>query len=197
MKINNRELSLAHLVIGAGVVLLVAQVLGFSLGAVSWPFFVIAPGAVFLYLAYSGDEDKAGFIFPGAIVTGTGLILLYQSMTGHWHSWAYAWTLYPLFVGLAIQFHGRRTHNHSEVQKGYELAKGAGMAFVGFFLFFEVLIFGGVQNLALILIGGGILMLVLRKNGINMELPKSKRDYTNGTAPKVKNDEYDQYDPII
>lgn len=197
MNINGRELSLAHIIIGAGVVLLFAQIFGFSIGAVSWPFFVIAPGAVFLYLAYTGDEDKAGFIFPGAIVTGTGLILLYQSMTGHWSSWAYAWTLYPLFVGLAVQFHGRRTHNQHEVEKGYELAKGAGMAFIGFFLFFEVLIFGGIQNLAMILIGGGILMLVLRNKGVEFELPKSKRVYSNGTAEKVKNDEYDQYDPII
>src|SRR5687767_10207750 len=84
--------------IGLGILFLLGQVFGFSLFSVLWPFFVILPGAAFLYGAFTGGKNAAGLAVPGSVITGTGLILLYQSLTNHWESWAYAWTLYPVFV---------------------------------------------------------------------------------------------------
>src|SRR5215813_518898 len=94
--------------IGLGLLFLLGQILNVSIFSFLWPFFVIIPGAAFLYFAITGGKNTAGLAVPGTVVTGTGLILLYQSLTNHWESWAYAWTLYPVFVGLALTFMGRR-----------------------------------------------------------------------------------------
>ena len=53
-----------------------------------------------------------------AIVTGTGLILLYQNSTGRWQTWAYIWALYPVFLGLGLMFLGRRTDDEGTRRAG-------------------------------------------------------------------------------
>src|ERR1700690_3598306 len=80
-----------------------------------WPVLILMPGVALLYLAvggdrgrpYSGVSSNAPLAIPGALVTGTGAILLYQSLTGNWASWAYAWTLYPALLGAGLWLMGR------------------------------------------------------------------------------------------
>ena len=43
---------------------------------------------------------------PACIEGGIGGLLYWQNATGHWESWAYAWTLIPGFVGLGIMLTG-------------------------------------------------------------------------------------------
>src|SRR5438552_19018391 len=89
--------------IGIGVLVFLGQLTGFGgMFSTFCPLFVAIPGLAFLYFAYTGDRKVAGLAVPGTVITGTGLILFYQNITGHWQSWAYVWTLYPLFVGLAL-----------------------------------------------------------------------------------------------
>ena len=65
-----------------------------------WPFWVIAPGLVFLFAAIiSGVTDLA---VPGSIITGIGLILYYQNHYNDWQSWAYVWALIIVFVGIGV-----------------------------------------------------------------------------------------------
>ncbi len=92
----------AMAIIGVGVFLLLAQfgVFSFNLMGLLWPFFIIIPGLAFLYPAWKGGPDTAPLAIPGAIITGTGALLLLQSVTGRWESWAYVWTLYPVFLAL-------------------------------------------------------------------------------------------------
>ena len=73
--------------IALGVLLLLGQLTGFGgmLGSL-WPLFVMVPGLAFLYFAYTGDKKAAGLAVPGMVITGTGLILFYQNITGHWES---------------------------------------------------------------------------------------------------------------
>jgi hypothetical protein len=108
----------AFSLIGLGVLFLLSQIFGFSLFSLLWPLFVIIPGAAFLYFAITGDKKMAGLAVPGTVITGTGLILLFQSITGYWQSWAYAWTLYPLFVGLALTFMGQRPGMKGRIKPG-------------------------------------------------------------------------------
>jgi len=159
----------AAVLIGLGVFFLAAQIfdLGFFFGWL-WPFFIIIPGAIFLYFAYTGGKNQAGLAIPGAIITGTGAILFYQNMTNHWESWAYAWTLYPLFVGLGLGFMSRRTGDEGTRKASETLIRIGGFAFIGFAALFELFLFGrgGIFSnlfLPIVLIGAGLFML-MRKN---------------------------------
>ncbi len=150
--------------IGVGALFLLAQTFNFSLFGALWPLFVLIPGGAFLYFALTGGKDKAGLAVPGAIIGGTGAILMYQNLTGHWESWAYAWLLYPVFLGLALQFMGRRTGDQGTYNTGGGFVRFGGIAFLIAAAMFELVIFGGggiLGGLALplLLIGLGGLML--------------------------------------
>jgi hypothetical protein len=157
--------------IGVGILFLMTNVFGIELNfwGAAWPFFVIVPGAVFLWLAVTGGKQALGFVFPGAIVTGTGLILLAQNLTNYWESWAYVWTLYPVFVGAALLFHGSRTGEQAQSNTGRNLVRGGLTAFLILGAIFELFIFervGGIGTLLvpLLLIGAGVFMLRGRRS---------------------------------
>ncbi len=146
-----------------GLLFLVGQVFNFSILGTLWPFFIIAPGAAFLHFARK-DKSSAGLAVPGSIITGTGLILLYQAVTGHWASWAYAWSLYPLFLGLALRYMGRQTDDPQMARTGDGFVTWSGLAFIVLAALFELLIFnaGGIFGsllLPLVLIAGGAFLL--------------------------------------
>jgi hypothetical protein len=152
--------------IALGVLFLFANILNIEidfLGA-AWPFFIIVPGVAVLAMALTGDKSTAGMIFPGILVTGTGLILLAQNLTGYWQSWAYIWAAYPAMVGAAIMLHGQHVGKEKDVESGRSLLNLGVVLLLGFGTFFELLIFresGVLSNLVvpLLLIGiGGYLL---------------------------------------
>ena len=55
---------------------------------------------------FAGGKQAAGFAIPGTIVSGVGLVLLFQNITQHWESMSYFWTLIILFVGIGIYIMG-------------------------------------------------------------------------------------------
>jgi len=122
-----------------------------------WPLFILLPGLAFIYAAHSGGRGASGLIFPGAIIAGTGGLLLYQSITGHWESWAYAWTLYPVFIGMAMRFNGDRMNINKEVEVGNGLVKYGLLAFATLALMFEIVIFSGISLWLLLAAGVGYL----------------------------------------
>lgn len=158
---NNR--ASGWLLVGLGMLFVLTQVFGFTM-ATLWPLFVVLPGIPFLYAAHQNKENS-GLIFPGVIITGTGLLLLYQSLFDHWESWAYAWILYPVFVGIAMQYNGKAEGNDSEVRAGRGMVTYGLMALAGAGFLFEGLIFGGLMGglmgwvLPLVLILGGVYLL--------------------------------------
>lgn len=176
--------------VAIGALFLLAQVFNFSIFGVLWPLLIILPGAAFLYAAFSGGKKQSGLAVPGSIITGTGLILMFQNLTGHWESWAYIWALYPVFLGWALSFMGQRTQNESVYETGRGFIRWGGISFVALAAFFELMIFdhGALGNLLLpiVLIGGGAWMLFHRQR----PQIKEKRKVT---FSKAKND----YSPII
>lgn len=162
----------AFILIGLGVLFLAGQLFNFNVWDIigfSWPVFVMIPGVVFLALAVTGDRKMAGFAVPGMVITGTGAILWFQNYTNYWESWAYVWTLYPVFVGMALMFMGRRTANEKEFNSGRGLVTYGLAAFLVAAAFFEFLIFRGNSSvvqylLPLVLIGAGGFMLLRRRS---------------------------------
>src|ERR1700720_3193660 len=91
-----------------GAVLLLGQFVRIDIGHYGWPFFVIAPGLVILFLALTARGALGeGLAILGSIITVTGLILLYQTASDHFESWAYAWALiFPGAVGVGMILYG-------------------------------------------------------------------------------------------
>jgi hypothetical protein len=186
----------AIILIAIGFFFLVTQTLGISIWGIfgfSWPLFIVIPGLIFLGLAILGDKRTAGFIVPGAIVTGTGAILWMQNATDRWESWAYIWTLYPVFLGFALMFLGRRTDSPNTEKSGRGFVTWGTVAFLVGFTFFELIIFGGLSGLGsvlvpLILIGIGVMMLFGgRVPSLSGDKFKRKNDLPLYTGPRVIN----------
>src|SRR6266852_6339647 len=104
-----------------GLFALVVQFTGFDAGE-SWPLFVIIPGLTLL-----------------------GLILAYQSSSGDWPSWAFAWPLVaPGGVGLGLYLQGVRNHDPHVLRQGRVLMFVAAIIFmIAFVIFGTVLNIGG------------------------------------------------------
>lgn len=148
----------------AGGAILYAQLTDVNWLGYIWPLFIMLPGLPFLYTAWTAEEpSRVRMIFPGAIITGTGFILLYQLITTHWHSWTYAWALYPVFFGLGLIFQGRRLNIKPDVRMGRWMLAGGLGAFILLWLLFETVVFSGQYQgvmgylLATVLIGSGLI----------------------------------------
>jgi hypothetical protein len=141
---------LGLLFIGVGAVALVARQTGFdlfgSIGAWGWPLFVIVPGLVLLVAALvPAPPAGIGFAIAGSIVTTIGTLLLYQSRTGHWESWAYAWALIPAAAGVALVLYGLYARRPSMVRGGSWMAGIAAVLFATGAWFFEGIFAGELR----------------------------------------------------
>ncbi|HEV1992622.1 MAG TPA: hypothetical protein VGR34_07140, partial [Candidatus Dormibacteraeota bacterium] len=95
------SVALGVVLVVVGIFALGVVVLGVDLTQYGWPLFVIVPGLTLLVVGFVGGG--AGASVPGGIVTMLGLVLAYQSSTGDWASWAFAWALIaPGGVGLGL-----------------------------------------------------------------------------------------------
>jgi hypothetical protein len=157
-----------------GIVLVVVGL--FALGVVEfgvdltqygWPLFVIIPGLTLLVIGFLGGG--AGASVPGGIVTMLGLVLAYQSSTGDWPSWAFAWSLVaPGGVGLGLYLQALRDRDAVMLRRGRTLIFIAAMIFMIGFVFFESIlgisgmdygIFGKAALPALLIVIGIILLV--------------------------------------
>jgi hypothetical protein len=178
---------LVLIAVGA-VVLLVPQV-GFdlfgSIGSWGWPLFIIVPGFVLLAVSLvPAPPQGIGFAIAGAIVTTVGSLLLYQSRTGHWESWAYAWALIPMAAGAALVLYGLYARSSSMVRGGTWMAGIAAVLFATGLWFFEGIFAGELRPdvtewwpIVIVLIGA---VLVLRAVLLATQ-PREDRDSHDAT----------------
>jgi hypothetical protein len=133
--------ALGIVLVACGLLFLLRNLIpGFRPFAMLWPFFVIIPGLLFFVGMVMGGPKAGPLAIPGSVITGTGLLLLYQSITNHWESWAYAWTLYLGFVGAGIAIHGAWSDDRRHIKPGFRLIGISLIAFVLFGAFFELLL---------------------------------------------------------
>ncbi|MDQ6711897.1 MAG: hypothetical protein M3Z28_01725 [Candidatus Dormibacteraeota bacterium] len=154
-----------------GAILLAGKFVRVDIGHYGWPFFVISPGILILFVALTArGAVSEGLAILGSIVTVSGLILLAQAATDHYESWAYAWALvFPGAIGLGMILYGLTARRPGNVRSGTRLI---GIALVLFLLgaaFFEGVIGIGGYRLdhtagvvfGVLIIALGALMLLL------------------------------------
>ncbi len=131
---------LGALLIVLGLIFLVGQYLNVDIGRFGWPFYVIGPGLALLALGLT-QRNGSGLAIGGSVVTIVGLILLYQNVTDHWESWAYAWALVaPGGSGVGMLLYGTRARNASMARTGmWQVITALGIFAAGF-VFFEGII---------------------------------------------------------
>lgn len=183
------------LLIGLGVLFLLGQVFGVNLWAFFWPFFIIIPGLLFFVGMVMGGKPAGPLAIPGSVVTMTGLLLLYQSITGHWESWAYAWALiFPTAVGIGLLINGVWSGIDKLVEGGRKWITSGVIIFVAGGVFFELLIFHrGFGRIVWpgVLIALGIYLLVRRSR----EAPPAEAPRPSAPAEEGKKNA-PQFEPL-
>ena len=102
--LNRGSIFGAILLIGMGVLFLILEIAGISMSK-TWPIIFLALGAVcFLppLLWPSLRAWLAGFCIPAGILLTLGIIFLYNTLSGDWASWSYAWIMLNGGVGLGL-----------------------------------------------------------------------------------------------
>jgi hypothetical protein len=178
---NNRTLGIT--LIGLGLLFLVMRYVQFDAMAFLWPLWILIPGAVLLFGAFSQRPAQIGLAIPGAVVTATGLILATFNTFGHWEAWSYVWAMYPIFVGLALYLLGKRNHDEALIANGRRLYTIGFYLLVGFAFFFEILIFPG----AISWLDSAIVPVILIGLGLFLVFVKSAY-FTDNQAPKTDAD---------
>ncbi|MGE5551034.1 MAG: hypothetical protein ACM3ZC_10975 [Bacteroidota bacterium] len=136
-----------------------------------WPLLVILPGLLF-FVTMVLDGQTAGWLaIPGSMLVTIGLILLYQSLTDHWESWAYAWALiFPTAIGIGLAIQGKWNGEEYAFESGLSLVKTGFTVFLAAGIFFElVLNISGLRDDRIgafawpaLLVGLGLYLLVGR-----------------------------------
>jgi hypothetical protein len=136
------ETALGGLLLLFGTMVLVGQAVELDLGRVGWPFFVIAPGLALLGLGLAAPGHLGAVLATiGGVVTMAGLVLLVQNATDLFDTWAYAWTLVVLVgSGIGRWLLGVVRGGRDLVASGRRLVSAGLVAFLGFAVFFEVVV---------------------------------------------------------
>ena len=130
------SMALGIVLVVVGLFALGVVVFGIDLTQYGWPLFVIIPGLTLLVVGFLGGG--VGASVPGGIVTMLGLVLAYQSSSGDWASWAFAWALVaPGGVGLGLYLQALRDRDPVALKRGRTLIFIAALIFMIGFVFFE------------------------------------------------------------
>ncbi len=126
--------------IGLGLLALLGQLVGSSaVWGFLWPFIIIVIGGLFFVAMLAGGKQAGPFAIPGSIISGIGLILLFQNLTGRWETWSYGWTVIFMLVGLGLFISGSWSGNERQRQAGINFVKVGLILFIIFGAFFEII----------------------------------------------------------
>ncbi len=143
------------LIVAVGVILLAVSIFLEDFVNIALPLVFIMLGSVFFLLVYAGSERwrlSSVLFIPGSFLCALGLILLMNALTGDTKSWAYAWLL--LIVGLGL---GAILASNGQAWKPWVTLTGWGMAVLGVTLF---AVFGAIAGGLFIKIAAPLLIIV-------------------------------------
>lgn len=144
-----------------GLLLLVGRILDIPFGDYIWPSIFIIPGALVLVVALSSnDAHGEGLTILGSILVSSGLVLLFQSVTGFWASLAYMWALVaPTSIGIGQMIYGAHRDREAIRQSGRRLVNLGLLIFAIGFVFFELIL--GVSGFGLSRFGVPVFPMIL------------------------------------
>jgi hypothetical protein len=163
---SGSSVALGIVLVVVGLFALLVSFAGVDLTQYGWPLFVIIPGLTLLIVGFLGVGQGASI--PGGVVTVLGLLLAYQSSTGDWATWAFAWALVaPGGVGLGMYLQALRDRDTMALRTGRSLMFIAVLIFMIGFVLFESILgisgrdygFFGKAALPILLIVIGIILL--------------------------------------
>ncbi len=137
MNQNRTALVMGIVMIILGVLFLVGQSLDVFQFDELWPMIIIGIGIAFFIGMVLGGKSTGGLAIPGSIISMVGLILLFQEITGWYETWAYAWALIIVAVGLGQVIFSYWSDQPNIRKGGWETAR------VGLILF---LVFGAIME---------------------------------------------------
>ena len=172
-----------------GLILIALGVLFFiglflDIGPYLWPFIVIAVGAGFFVAIAAGGRMLSPLAIPGSIITMVGLILLVQNTLGIWETWAYAWALIVVAVGIGVAIHGWLSRDRAAWRGGGQVILVGGGLFLAFGTFFELIVGFAWQRQGILWVGRIIwpallilagLFLILYWSGLLRPRPERER----------------------
>ncbi len=165
-----------------GLLALAGRLFNFLDWGFLWPFAVIGLGTLFFLAMIAGGKQAAAFAIPGSIISGIGLILLFQNITDRWESMSYFWTLIIIFVGVGIYLMGWYGGDANQKRSGFKVMKTGFILFIIFGAFFELL-FSSFNNLLfpvlLILLGAYLILArsgLLHRNNPQVNEPADQSD---------------------
>jgi hypothetical protein len=163
---SGSSIALGIVLVVVGLFALLVSFVGVDLTQYGWPLFVIIPGLTLLIVGFLGVGQGASI--PGGVVTVLGLLLAYQSSTGDWATWAFAWALIaPGGIGLGMYLQALRDRDAMALRTGRSLMFIAVLIFMIGFVLFESILgisgrdygFFGKAALPILLIVIGIILL--------------------------------------
>jgi len=152
----------AVMFIGLGILLLAFNFIeGLDLRH-AWPllFFIFAAAFYLPALLWRNERHGLGGLYiPGSILAALGLVFTYNTLSGDWGSWLFAWTWIPGGVGLGLML-GARVGGWSDVV----FSVGAWMLGVNAAIFAALATFFGTPALSIVgsvifIVGGFTLVL--------------------------------------
>lgn len=158
---NRGGLILGAILIAAGILFFVGQVVDFLNMGDFWPFIIIGVGVAFFAGMVLGGKSAGPLAIPGSIISGVGLILLVQNALGWWETWSYAWGLIIVAVGVGIAIYGYWSDKPESVKGGWETARVGLVLFLVFGFIMEfVFSYTGVSNRGSLLLWSALLALL-------------------------------------
>lgn len=154
------------LLITFGLLSLSMRLLRFVDWGLLWPFIVIGFGALFFVAMLAGGKQFAMLAIPGSFISGMGLILLFQNITGHWELMSYFWTLIIMFLGVGIYIMGLQGEDAKQKEAGWRVVKAGLVLFLIFGTFFEMLFSSFNQIFFPVLLIALGTYIVLRRAGL-------------------------------
>lgn len=127
------------LLIAFGLLSLAIRFLRYVDWGLLWPFIIIGFGALFFLAMLAGGKQFAALAIPGSFISGIGLVLLFQNLTGHWELMSYFWTLIILFIGVGIYTMGLYAGDENQKLNGVRVMKAGFVLFLLFGTFFEMI----------------------------------------------------------
>ncbi|MEZ4771054.1 MAG: hypothetical protein R2844_21870 [Caldilineales bacterium] len=161
---------LGVLLVLIGLSYFVTQVFAFDWLRISQfgPYVVSGIGVFLFVLALiAGAQRGETLVVFGSMLTMAGLVLLYQTRTDDWQSWAYAWTLVaPTSIGIGYLIYGPIKRRQDLTRRGIRMTIVGVLLFFVLMIVFEIVFYlpgwlSGFTNLvpALVLISIGVVIL--------------------------------------